>query len=133
MRLIRVLKNERRFVRANVQQVAPYIVSEFVNHILNNKIDLFKIVTARSKTLKVELFLSLLQRVNYTSSNPKDIPALVKYFAEQENTADPRFVSIDKIVEELRKKDPEYALEMTIMNQAAAQLGAKMPLKQATQ
>jgi hypothetical protein len=112
--------------------VAPYIVGEFINHILNNKIDLFKIVTARSKTLKVELFMSLLQRINYTTSNPKDMPALIKYFAEGDNVAaDPRFVSIDKILEELRKKDPEYALETTIMNQAAAQLGAKIPPTQA--
>jgi hypothetical protein len=107
--------------------MTPYIVSEFVNHILNNKIDLFKIVTARSKTLKVELFMSLLQRINYTSSNPKDMPTLLKYFADQDQAGEPRFISIDKILEELRKKDPEYALETTIFNQAAAQLGAKIP------
>jgi hypothetical protein len=47
-RLIRILKNEREFVRVNAQAAQPFIVSEFINHIVNNKVNIFTFIRAKS-------------------------------------------------------------------------------------
>ena len=102
---------------------------EFINHILNNKVNLFTFIPAKSQSFIIAYFNELIKRIKYVPSNPKDFPQLVKYFADQEpsNTAEPKAVSIPKILAEIRKKDPHYALETTIINQAANNLGVKGP------
>ncbi len=128
-RLIRILKNEREFVKAAAGQVSlPFIVSEFINHIVNNKVNLFNFITAKSQSLIVAHFNELVKKIKYVPSNPKDFPQLIKHFADQEpnNTAEPRAVSIPKILAEIRKKDPQYAFETTVIAQAANTMGVKL-------
>ena len=73
-RLIRILKNEREFVRANAQSAQPFIVSEFINHIVNNKVNLFNFITAKSQSLIIAHFNELVKKIKYVPSNPKDLP-----------------------------------------------------------
>lgn len=127
-RLIRILKNEREFVRVNAQAAQPFIVSEFINHIVNNKVNIFTFIRAKSQSLIIGHFNELIKSIKYIPSNPKDLPQLIKHFADQESNAnaEPKSVSIPKILAEIRKKDPQYALEITIINQAANTLGVKL-------
>ena len=81
-RLIRILKNEREFVRANAQSAQPFIVSEFINHIVNNKVNLFNFITAKSQSLIIAHFNELVKKIKYAPSNPKDLPQLIKHFAD---------------------------------------------------
>lgn len=83
-RLIRILKNEREFVRVNAQVQLPFIVSEFINHIVNNKVNLFSFITAKSQTLIIAHFNELIKKIKYVPSNPKDLPQLIKHFGDQD-------------------------------------------------
>jgi hypothetical protein len=96
---------------------------------VNNKVNLFNFITAKSQSLIIAHFNELIKKIKYVPSNPKDLPQLIKHFADQEpsSNAEPRSVSISKILAEIRKKDPQYALETTIINQAANTLGVKLP------
>jgi len=81
-RLIRILKNEREFVKVNAVAAQPFIVSEFINHIVNNKVNLFSFITAKSQSLIIPHFNELIKKIKYVPSNPKDLPQLIKHFAD---------------------------------------------------
>ncbi len=107
---IRILKGERDSV--SNQEWLPYIVNEFIYHIINNQLNIFKFVNPTAKRLTVSDFQTLTQdKLRYKPSNPKDLPTLHQFFAVSNQPGEgSKYVSIDKILEQIRKLDPNYAL-----------------------
>lgn len=108
--LVRILKGERENHQTQ-QDWLPFIVNELVYHIVNNSISIYKFVTPGSKQLSLEKFNTLLsQMIKYKPSNPKDMPVLYNYLGVKEQEGAPiQNVSIEKLVQAVRKVDPSYA------------------------
>lgn len=118
---IRILKGERDSV--SNQEWLPYIVNEFIYHIINNQLNIFKYVNPTAKRLTMSDFQTLItDKMRYKPSNPKDLPTLQQFFAVSKSAAEStvgggqqlsegtKYISIDKILEQVRKLDPNYAL-----------------------
>lgn len=92
---MKLLKNEREQVP---QEWLPFIANEFLYHIINNGINLYKVgLNPASKKLTVAQFEQfIVEKVRYRPSNPKDMPSLFEFFALQ---GEPGYISIDKLIE----------------------------------
>jgi hypothetical protein len=76
---VKILKGERD-VSTN-QEWLPYIVNEFVYHIINNQLNIFKFVNPQARVLSTAHFDTLLEKLRYKPSNAKDLPVLIQFFA----------------------------------------------------
>jgi hypothetical protein len=115
--LVRILKGEKD---PSQQDWIPFIANELVYHIHNNSLNIYKFVTPGSKQLTLEKFNILLsQMLKYKASNPKDLPVLYNYFGVKDHPQNPSSpivnISIERLVEAVRKHDPSYCLAETTL------------------
>jgi hypothetical protein len=103
--LIRILKNEREITSGN-QEWLPYIVNEFVYHIVNNNLNVFKFISPKIQVLRLDQFQALINdKLRYKPSNPKDLPVLHRFFGISDNgqplpqNAEVKLISLNKILE----------------------------------
>ena len=66
---------------STAQEWLPYIVNEFVYHLINNQLNIFKFVNPSARVLSTAHFDTLLEKLRYKPSNPKDLPTLVQFFS----------------------------------------------------
>lgn len=78
--LMKLLKNEREQV---AQEWLPFIANEFLYHIINNGINIYKVgLNPSAKKLTVAQFEQfVVDKVKYRPTNPKDMPSLFEFFA----------------------------------------------------
>ena len=107
---------------------APYCVNEFINFLINTRLNLLQIYkdNKKDKTITITQFQEFLKKYHFKGTSPGDIDVVIKFFKYKKEEGK---IWLNKIVVYARAIDPSYGKEIGEVADAKAskQIASRFP------